>query len=183
MLQIYQLKKDIYSLIQGDDSVTVYYTKLRKSWDELMAADPPPVCFCDCRHKFIERQNRELLFQFLIGLNDVHGFVRCQILFMDPLPSINKVFSMIFQIESLKESSEVAEQGAFARDIKNSSTGKRLFDKKEQQTEKRNWICQFCKRKGHSKDTCFKLHGIPDWYKAMTKKRQLAVNSAAGPEL
>ena len=38
--------------------------------------------------------------QFLMGLNDVYSSVRSQILLMDPLPSVNKAYSLILQDES-----------------------------------------------------------------------------------
>lgn len=31
--------------------------------------------------------------------------------------------------------------------------------------------CTHCGGKGHSKDTCFKIHGYPDWYKELKKKQ------------
>lgn len=33
-------------------------------------------------------------------------------------------------------------------------------------------ICEHCKATEHSKDTCFKLHGYPDWYKKLKKDKQ-----------
>ena len=30
----YQLEKEIFELYQGNDSIAVYYTKLKKLWDE-----------------------------------------------------------------------------------------------------------------------------------------------------
>jgi hypothetical protein len=38
--------------------------------------------------------------QFLTGLNDTFSVVKTQVLLMDPLPSINKVYSMVVQEES-----------------------------------------------------------------------------------
>lgn len=32
-------------------------------------------------------------------------------------------------------------------------------------------VCEFCKRKCHSKKTCFKVYGVPKWYKEMTYKK------------
>ena len=44
-------------------------------------------------------QARELVMKFLMGLNESFSQVRTQILLMDPLPSINKVYSLMIQEE------------------------------------------------------------------------------------
>ena len=38
--------------------------------------------------------------QFLMGLNESYNQIRGQILLIDPLPSINKVYSLLIQDES-----------------------------------------------------------------------------------
>ncbi|KAA8538653.1 hypothetical protein F0562_028261 [Nyssa sinensis] len=46
-----------------------------------------------------QRADDEKVFQFLLGLNDSFASLRTQILVMDPLPPIGKVFSILFQEE------------------------------------------------------------------------------------
>lgn len=41
--------------------------------------------------------------QFLMGLNDAFRLVRDQVFGIDPLPSVNKAYSMEFKFESQKE--------------------------------------------------------------------------------
>ena len=43
---LYQLEKEISDLYQGNDSVTVYYTKLKKLWDE--KSDMSDILLCTC---------------------------------------------------------------------------------------------------------------------------------------
>ncbi|KAL0438756.1 UNVERIFIED_CONTAM: Retrovirus-related Pol polyprotein from transposon RE2 [Sesamum latifolium] len=38
--------------------------------------------------------------------------------------------------------------------------------------DKRNVICSNCHKSGHQKDTCFQLHGVPDWYKNLSDKKK-----------
>ncbi|KAL0315884.1 UNVERIFIED_CONTAM: hypothetical protein Sradi_5466600, partial [Sesamum radiatum] len=40
-------------------------------------------------------------------------------------------------------------------------------------------ICSHCRKPGHAQDTCFQLHGVPDWYKAQTDKKKNARHFAA----
>jgi hypothetical protein len=49
--------------------------------------------------KTLEKYEQRCVMQFLMGLNESFAPVRGQILFMDPMPPINKVFSLIRQEE------------------------------------------------------------------------------------
>ncbi|KAK9143019.1 hypothetical protein Syun_012419 [Stephania yunnanensis] len=42
---------------------------------------------------------------------------------------------------------------------------------------KDDMFCDHCKAKRHTKETCFKLHGFPDWYKKDLDKKQMSNNS------
>ncbi|XP_011071708.1 uncharacterized protein LOC105157106 [Sesamum indicum] len=44
--------------------------------------------------------------------------------------------------------------------------------KKKSLVDKKHIFCEHCQRLGHSKDTCFKLHGVPDWYKEMLDQKK-----------
>ncbi|KAL0350510.1 UNVERIFIED_CONTAM: Retrovirus-related Pol polyprotein from transposon RE2 [Sesamum radiatum] len=39
-------------------------------------------------------------------------------------------------------------------------------------TDKRSQYCNHCDRSGHTRETCFKLHGTPDWYKDLAEKKK-----------
>ena len=45
-------------------------------------------------------QQEERLMQFLMGLNDSFSAIRSQILLMDPLPAVNKAYSLVLQEEN-----------------------------------------------------------------------------------
>ncbi|XP_051122669.1 uncharacterized protein LOC127245699 [Andrographis paniculata] len=101
---IYQLKAQIGDLKQGSDMLTTYYTKLEKLVDELRIIEPGAKCKCDkCRHeidKVLARiYERDYLVQFLTGLNKIYQPIKNQILMMDPLPTVNKAFAMLLQVE------------------------------------------------------------------------------------
>ncbi|KAL2251559.1 UNVERIFIED_CONTAM: hypothetical protein Sindi_2278200, partial [Sesamum indicum] len=46
--------------------------------------------------------------------------------------------------------------------------------------DKRQQVCEYCHKSGHSRDTCFKLHGTPDWYKEMDELRKKSVGRGRG---
>ncbi|KAK9096011.1 hypothetical protein Sjap_021508 [Stephania japonica] len=101
--QMYQLKREIVSISQGNHSISKYYTNLKKLWDELNCLAPIPRCDCGVSSKFAEMDSNDKLMQFLMGLSDSYDHVRNQILVMNPLPSINKAYSMIVRVEKQRD--------------------------------------------------------------------------------
>nr|KYP36052.1 Retrovirus-related Pol polyprotein from transposon TNT 1-94 [Cajanus cajan] len=102
LLRIYELQQDVASIKQGDKSISDYFTQLRVIWDELESYRPDPVCVCKSKCKcdalisVIERKKQDCVMQFLRGLNDQYNTVKSNILMMEPLPSIAKVFSYFY---------------------------------------------------------------------------------------
>lgn len=101
-----------------------------------------------------------------MGLDESYAQIRGQILLMEPIPPINKVYSLILQEEKQREvasfhPSNSASQVAFA--VKNSSQ-KGVSDPKQKQGKKDRPLCSHCGVLGHSVDKCFKLHGYPPNY-------------------
>ncbi|KAL5540363.1 hypothetical protein UlMin_043038 [Ulmus minor] len=97
--RIFQIKKQLSALNQGSLDVNSYFTKLQVVWDELREFQPVPVCHCGGLRICTDYQHREYVLQFLMGLNDSYAQIRGQILMMDPVPIINKVFSLVLQEE------------------------------------------------------------------------------------
>jgi len=80
---------------------------MKSLWEELNSHRPMPVCTCPypCRCESM-RSTREFrledqVIQFLTSLNDNFGVVKTQVLLLDPLPSINIVYSLVVQEESI----------------------------------------------------------------------------------
>ncbi|KAL0295023.1 UNVERIFIED_CONTAM: hypothetical protein Sradi_6856000 [Sesamum radiatum] len=100
---IYQLQREIGQVTQGNMSITEYYTKLKKLWNELMCLAPTPKCTCSgctcgASKDMAEMHSSNQLMQFLVGLNGVYDQARGQILLLEPLPSVTKAYSMLFRM-------------------------------------------------------------------------------------
>nr|XP_016502074.1 PREDICTED: uncharacterized protein LOC107820328 [Nicotiana tabacum] len=110
-----------------------------------------------------------------MGLNEVYIVVRGSILMMNPLPSIAQAFSILIQEEKQKE---VKPHNEFVMESAslNASAGNNNFktsystngynagnnaNKGGYSLNKHRLFCEYCKKPGHSKDKCFKLHGYP----------------------
>ncbi|KAL2242635.1 UNVERIFIED_CONTAM: hypothetical protein Sindi_0381500 [Sesamum indicum] len=48
----------------------------------------------------------------------------------------------------------------------------RYPQKKKTQAEKQNMICNECGKTRHLNNTCFEIHGYPEWYKALVEKKK-----------
>lgn len=174
--QIYQLKKELDNLRQENLSVVVYFSKLKKCWDELQNLRNFPTCSCGviakCSCSFMKKLNdfdaEEKLMQFLLGLNSSFENVISNILATDPLPSINRAYYIVQQNEKQKEISGFnhVNHEVSALAVQRSQT----YVKKDWKKDKYDRKCDFCKGKGHTKEQCFKIIGYPDWYNPKKNK-------------
>lgn len=123
-----------------------------------------------------------------MGLSDVYDNLRNQILVLDPLPSVHKAYSMALRVEKQREvqvnfAAPTEISAMFAKsnnnfEKQNSSTqykGKQDYKPKNQSDSYYN----HCKIPGHTKESCFKLTGYPDWYKELKEKKRSGGHNSA----
>lgn len=87
-------------LNQGNKLVSVYFTRMQLLWDEFDTLVPPPRCDCAKSRLYVDNLQYLRLFAFLMGLNEVFGQARSQILMMNPLPTVSKAYAMIVSDEN-----------------------------------------------------------------------------------
>ncbi|KAL2237900.1 UNVERIFIED_CONTAM: Retrovirus-related Pol polyprotein from transposon RE2 [Sesamum indicum] len=176
---------ELSSMAQQDLSLTAYLTKITKLWNELNCLAPLPKCKCGGCSCGINEEIDALasltqLMQFLMGLHEVFNNERSQILMLDPLRNVEKAFSMIFSVEQQRaihtsidmNSSNVAYQ----LNLKgNKREDDRYAQKKKFIANKRSLMCSHCHKPGHGQETCFQLHGVPDWYKSLNDRNAAEV--------
>ncbi|KAF5193415.1 Copia-like polyprotein/retrotransposon [Thalictrum thalictroides] len=105
--RIFQLKRDITTVRQEQNSLASYYNTLKSYRDELgtyitipnCTCGIIPKCTCGIFTKLQEIHETECVYQFLMGLNDTYAPIRSQILVMEPLPNVSKIFAIINQEE------------------------------------------------------------------------------------
>lgn len=182
--KISKLEKEIRTYVQGNLSVMEYFSNLTVLWDEIDMVLPPVDCVCHARTVLERREEERRLVQFLLGLNDSYEQARSQILLMEPLPSIDKAYSMIAQVEDQKSIQEMQGEGRgqmalyaqrqmvysgpkygyqHKEGLKRDGSGQ--MERRISKDEKRKLRCSHCKASGHEAHECFKLHGYPEWYK------------------
>ena len=96
-----------------------------------------------------------------MGLNDSYAHIRGQILLIEPLPSINKVFSLVVQ--------EKRQRDVFIADspsVENTAllTWSQPYNSRPP-SGKDKLTCSHCGFAGHTIDKCYKVQGYPPGYK------------------
>ncbi|KAL6212990.1 hypothetical protein ACLB2K_018205 [Fragaria x ananassa] len=86
-------------LFSGSDTVTMFFTKLKSLWDERDTICDLQACNCAEGAKVGEYIKNLKTMQFIMGLNANYDTVRGNIVSLDPLPSVNKVYSMALRHE------------------------------------------------------------------------------------
>jgi len=97
---ISDLLQEKHSAKQGERSITQFFTNMKIVWEELEFFRLVPNCVCgkscECNlsKTFVKQRVIEYVICFLKGLNDNYIIVKTQILLLEPLPNMNKVYSV-----------------------------------------------------------------------------------------
>ncbi|XP_074302539.1 uncharacterized protein LOC141634162 [Silene latifolia] len=177
---LFQLKKELRNISQDNSSVVEYFNKLKCSWDDMEELESYPdctcgamaSCSCNLMKRIVDNVAFERVLNFLMGLGDTYETLRTNILAMDPVPNVNRVYSIIRQAEAQKQITGgmqlVPETSALSvgkvNDQKPWNVWKRDGKQPQAPTSGSNgqtsdgrW-CNQCQKSGHTRDTCFVLH-------------------------
>ena len=159
------------ALTQGAIDVNSYFTRLKILWDEHREFQHIPYCRCGAMRAWLELQQQEHVIQFLMGLNDSYAQTRAQILMLDPLPRISKVFALVVQEERQRSITHGLPSVPNSLTIGNSGPSATVDAIAGNSKPKRKRpICSHCGIQGHTIDKCYKLHGYPPGYHKFRNK-------------
>ena len=165
--RVQQLKSELAECKQKGMAMVNYYGKLKTLWDELGNYQQIPTCTCEgckCNIKaqLERRREEEKVHQFLMGLDDVlYGTVRSNLLATDPLPSLNRVYSILIQEERVKAIVRTKEERI---EIVGWAVQTGGGMRERENTKDKGIVCSNCNRTGHDTMSCFQLVGYPDWW-------------------
>lgn len=173
LVWIYQLHREIATVTQGIDIVSVYYTKLKELWAEYDTMVMFRSSECQKSKDYVDHLRQQRLMQFLGGLYESHSQSRRQILMKTIEPTLNQAYAMITEEESQKHDMDRNTVG-----IKNVIEGnditafwtvaKQLPSKPT--IKNPNAFCDYCHSKGHMRADSFQLVGYPPWFKGKKRK-------------
>ena len=95
--------------------------------------------------------------QFFMGLNEAYTHARDQVLLMEPIPTISKVYTMLTQEETQRS---IGLDSTPSSDLSN-SLAMAIGDDQKKFKEKERPLCTHWKMLGHTVDKCYKIHGYP----------------------
>ncbi|CAM8954310.1 unnamed protein product [Rhodiola kirilowii] len=181
-----QLRSEIARYRQTGQTVAAYYNGLKKLWDELLTYVPTRNCTCgQCKCNlnsfWVQEREEERVHQFLMGLDDVvFGTLRSNIMAQDPLPPLNKVYSLVIQEERLKTvvTSREFPTDSLALAARSHSKSANSSSQTSSSQSRKTFVCSHCGKKGHDKTSCYKLIGFPDWLKEKITARKQASESS-----
>ncbi|XP_075075269.1 uncharacterized protein LOC142162669 [Nicotiana tabacum] len=152
-------------------------------WDEFESIIPFSGRDCERSRQFVVFLHQQKLMKFLIGLNETYAPQRSQILMRHPTPTLDQAYSMIIQEESQRMSYRSATQNGILGGVPLGIDISALVTvKASNMRPSRNTIliCDYCKMKGHTRDTCYKLNGYPPGFKSNNNKKRETQNNS-GP--
>jgi len=116
---VFQIQRELCVISQGHQSVTEYFTQIKKLGDAYNSIISLP-CYSTsgelcvsliATKKMIQEQE---LMQFWVGLHEDYRNVRENILMIKPLPSLDQVYQIVLQEEKQRSlSSSVSHQWEF----------------------------------------------------------------------
>ncbi|XP_075080338.1 uncharacterized protein LOC142165857 [Nicotiana tabacum] len=159
-MRIFQLHREIATISQGMDSVSMYFTKLK----ELRAMVPSTNS-----KEYTDHLQLQKLLQLLSRLNDSYAQARRQILMKSVEPTLNQAYALVVEDESQRNTSGTSHTGLNSIAERNDITtlwslvarGGSMYKNKRNF----NIYCEFCKIKGHSKENYYQLIGYPADFK------------------
>ena len=124
---------------------------------------------------------------FLMGLNDSFNQVRGQLLLLDPMPPISKVFSLVSQEENQRkistrhgDSSNTMAFAARADNSRNYNPPNSSVHSSNYKGQKRDKpFCTHYNFHGHTVDKGYKLHGYPPGYKPKVRPTSATINQVS----
>nr|XP_027186833.1 uncharacterized protein LOC113784769 [Cicer arietinum] len=148
----YQLHREVISTQQNGGSVITYFGKLQRLWQEY---DDINSCTMECPKdvkKYNDMINSQRVYVFLAGLDSHLDGVRGRILATTLLPNVQSIYATVCAEANRQDAMLSGE----------SSNGSAFAVKKYPKKEIRK--CNHCNGDNHVMETCFKLHGYPEWH-------------------
>lgn len=214
-VQVYDLEIKANKLVQGNESLESYWSDLQNLWVNTDARKPCPYDCCDkAINTYRKEQEIKRLYQFLAGLDDKYDNLGREMLKDEP--TAETAFGIIKQEEARAgiwrptakpTNTDIgagfgARQGAPSPQFggqnratqpppphrgplpppqsRNNSSNRRGIDKSK-------LYCTHCGMTKHTKETCFKLVGFPEWWedghklnRSSTGKGKMAVGREEG---
>ncbi|KAH6760951.1 hypothetical protein C2S51_017900 [Perilla frutescens var. frutescens] len=175
-LQIYDLHNQASRQNQENQTLEQYWNTLQGLWLAIDRRRPNPMKHDDDISAYNRIVQEHRLFDFLGGLDKRYDAARREVLHLEPLPSVESAYATIrkeaARIRILRSATSEIVDSPSSGDIgtgllsKTHGRGQRRSDYKpgKPPIDKSKLHCSHCGMTKHTKETCFKLVGYPEWW-------------------
>ena len=99
--KLYQIRRE------SGKQITVYHSRLKSIWDQLIASEPVLSNSADTKLVYVHREQGRL-FQFLMGLRDEFESARSHILHQNPLPIVSQAIHKLVDDETRLQTNPIS---------------------------------------------------------------------------
>ncbi|CAM8951616.1 unnamed protein product [Rhodiola kirilowii] len=196
---LFSVQQAIAECMQNGASVASYYGKLIQLWgdeDALMAEETCTLgAACVATKCALNRKMKNRVMKLLMGVDEGYTTVRSQLLHMKPGPTLQEAYNMLVREETGNKAKKNSLADISAMFVNHSqgngnnfrqgtgNAGRNMsqggvnnqggFNNKN----RRNSVCTHCNLQGHTKETCYKIHGYPTNYKSQRTQNTGSKNS------
>jgi hypothetical protein len=164
--QIYELRRKAHETRQQGKSLASYFSALQTIWQELDFLNPYDMESAKDTATLKTRIENERVYDFLAGLDPGFDQIRVQVLAQDPTPNLRSTYAFVRR-EELRQAAMLASpphESSALITIQDSPSA--LVSSGSWKPEnKESLFCTHCKGTKHTRETCFKLNGYPDWFR------------------
>ncbi|XP_024009768.1 uncharacterized protein LOC112085954 [Eutrema salsugineum] len=173
LTRVFEVKKAINSLHQGDLDFNTFFGRFRSLWAELEMLRPATVD----AETLNERREQDKVFALLMVLNPTYNDLVKHMLRSKTLPSLEEVCSQIQKEQgSLGLFGNKGSDLVMANKSEAVATNKGAYGGEEREV----WVCEHCKKKGHLKNKCWILY--PHLKQSRKDQRKPRANEAHAHE-
>ncbi|KAG6768521.1 hypothetical protein POTOM_027442 [Populus tomentosa] len=189
--QVYDLKRRVTRMKQNGESIEGYYNCLQGLWREIDYRRPNPMeCAIDVqRHNTLLQEDR--VYVFLDGLDDRLDKIRSDVLQLQLFPSVEQAYAYVRR-EDIRQSVMLETNGGPIASVMATKSGKQ--NQMLRMTKRAPGYaatggsknlsgglgCSHCGNAKHTRETCFKLHGYPEWWNEFKAKKSQEANGGVG---
>ncbi|CAL1413265.1 unnamed protein product [Linum trigynum] len=154
-IRVYDLKGQLAKCVQGEQSISQYFTNITVLWEELKRYRPIPCCPCNTPYETMKKyEDNDFVIKFMQGLNESYQSAKTQVLMNSTLPSIDVVFKQFLQLERQMKSAPKS-SGVDSVALAVGSPQNAKHNDRDYKDGKK--FCRYCKKDNHIISECYRL--------------------------
>ena len=194
--QVYDLQRRVTRLKQAGGSLEKFYNDLQGLWREIDFRRPNPMeCPTDIHH-YNTLVQEDRVYVFLDGLDDRLDHIRSDVLQIKPFPTVEQAYAHVRR-EAIRQAvmttsspNDLPGAGLASKSLKHnlqtqpssgflSLHGGKSGSNYKSRGNSDGTKCSHCGSAKHTRETCFKLHGYPDWWHELQARKR---RDGGGPD-